>query len=145
MLVAGLSSVVSFSCSDDDGATPSPEGKTAKFTITVDGQIDDSDYISFVIVGGTHDASEATVWKLNGQQLANQAGIGLDDGDFSGATKTYVIESIKPLLVAKAGAQVINFDHPLHVTFKAEIDGRVENEDDVTLTGEDDYTVDYTY
>ncbi|MCH5684794.1 hypothetical protein LWM68_11305 [Niabella sp. W65] len=51
-----------------------------------------------------------------------------------------------PLAAAGATVQVINDDAPLKVTYKAEVNGKVVNNDVLTLTGDgSDYTKQFTY
>jgi len=82
-LILGLTLL--FSCKKDD-APENNGGKTAKFTITVNGINVNDDYASFVIVGGDY-AQSKTVWKVNGVERSNELGIGLDEDDSQGVLK----------------------------------------------------------
>jgi hypothetical protein len=142
VLLAGFSS-----CSKKNSGDPSPSnGRNAKFTVTVTGT-PASAYISFVMVGLTSDPKEATVWKVNGVVQNNESSVSLGLNNFSGNTKTYVIESVKPLSTIGVGIQFLNVeDIPYKVSYKAEINGEVKNDEkDFTVTKNADFTHDYTY
>ena len=142
VLSAGFSS-----CSKKNSGDPSPtDGRTAKFTVTVTGA-PSSAYISFVMVGLTSDPKEATVWKVNGAVQNNESSVSLGKNNFSGNTKTYVIESIKPLSAISVGVQCLNVENSSYkVSYKAEINGEVKNDEkDFTVTKIADFTHDYTY
>lgn len=135
------------SCSGDGNSLPgpvTPQGKNYKFTITVTGSShDESDYVSFVFASGG--AQNESIWKVNGAVQTNQQAIGLDVDDFA-ATTTYVIESTKPLQAAQANVQCINFDTPYIISFKAEVDGQVkQNDQNITVSENNDYTHDFTF
>lgn len=135
------------SCSKDDDDTPSPsDGRNAKFTVTVT-DAPASAYISFAIVGLTGDPKESTVWKVNGVVQNNQNAVSLGKNEFSGTTKTYVIESVKPLQTVTVGTQCLNVeDLPYKVSYKAEINGEVKTDQkDFTVTKNADFTKNYTY
>jgi len=135
------------SCSKGEGDDPSPsDGRNAKFTVTVS-NAPGSAYISFVMVGLTKDPKEATVWKVNGVVQNNQNTVSLGRNEFSGNTKTYVIESVKPLQTISVGAQCVNVeDLPYQISYKAEINGEVKtDEKGFTVTKNADFTKDYTY
>lgn len=131
---------------DNDDPTPSSDGRTAKFTVTVTGA-PPSAYISFVMVGLTNNPSEATVWKVNGVVKNNESSVSLGEDDFSGNTKTYVIESVKPLNAISVGVQCLNVENSTYkVSYKAEINGEVKNDEkDIAVTKSADFTHDYTY
>lgn len=142
VLLAGFSS-----CSKKNSGDPSPSnGRNAKFTVTVTGA-PASAYISFVMVGLTNNSSEATVWKVNGTVQNNENSVSLSKNNFSGNTKTYVIESIKPLSAISVGVQCLNVENSSYkVSYKAEINGEVKNDEkDFTVTKSADFTHDYTY
>jgi len=135
------------SCSKDDNNDPSPsDGRNAKFTVTVT-DAPASAYISFVIVGLTKDPKDATVWKVNGVVQNNQSAVSLGKNEFSGNTKTYVIESAKPLETISVGIQCLNVENvPYKVSYKAEVNGEVKTDQkDFTVTKNADFTKDYTY
>ena len=135
------------SCSKDDDNTPSPsDGRNAKFTVTVT-DAPASAYISFVIVGLTKNPNDATVWKVNGVVQNNQNAVSLGKNEFSGSTKTYVIESVKPLQAITVGAQCLNVENlPYKISYKAEINGEIKTDQkDFSVTKNADFTKDYTY
>ena len=135
------------SCSKKSSDDPSPsDGRTAKFTVTVT-DAPTSAYISFVMVGLTNDPKEATVWKVNGVVQNNQNAVSLGKNEFSGSTKTYVIESVKPLQAITVGAQCLNVENlPYKISYKAEINGEIKTDQkDFSVTKNADFTKDYTY
>ena len=137
------------SCSDDDGGTASnpANGKNVKLTITIDGAVD-SDYISFVAVGSAASSpSETTVWKVNGVTLTNEQGVSLGENDFTGPTKTYVIESVTGLSAVSVGMQFLTAPERSYTfSYKAEVNGQVVKEENgVQVTSNNDYTHDYSY
>ncbi|MDT3405287.1 hypothetical protein [Mucilaginibacter terrae] len=143
VLIAGLTSCGK---KDSDDSTPASGDRTAKFTITVTGATE-SAYLSFVMVGLTNNPSESTVWKVNGEVQNNQSGVSLGKNNFSGSTKTYVIESIKPLSNISAGIQCLSPGNETYkVSYKAEINGVVKEDlKDFTVSKATDLTRDYTY
>ncbi|GAA4303098.1 hypothetical protein [Compostibacter hankyongensis] len=134
------------SCSKDKDKPETPDGKTAKFTVTIQGDINPDDVsMSFVFVGVTNN-NDKTLWKLNGATQNNEQGVSLDENNFTGSTKTYVIESVRSLDVVKATIQCFNFGQPYKVSFKAEINGKVITDDkDVTVQEGKDYTHAFDY
>ncbi|RFZ90980.1 hypothetical protein D0C36_18720 [Mucilaginibacter conchicola] len=131
---------------NDGGVQPGTKGKTAKFTITVNGA-PSSAYISFVMVGASTETSNNTIWKVNGVTRENEQGVSLGKNDFSGSTKTYVVESVTPLRLATVGIQCLSPDNASYtISYKAEIDGQVKNDSqNVAVTGNADFTHDYSY
>lgn len=137
-----------FSCKKDSNETPADsDGKNFKFTITVDGA-EEQDYVSFVFVGGSLDNSN-TIWKVNGVTKNNETAITLGENDFIGGTKTYVIESTKPLRLVTTSMQCLNpgaTNPSFKVSFKAELNGKVVTDDqNFTVTSTTDYTHKYDY
>lgn len=140
-LILGASFVFGCKKKDDMGMG---EGKTAKFTITVNG-IENQDYASFVIVGGDYQQTKS-LWKVNGVVQTNEEAISLDKDDFTGGTKTYVIESTKPVTLATVGIQCLNYGADYTVSYKAEIGGKVVKEDQNVVVGVNkDYTHNFNY
>ncbi|MGN8059622.1 hypothetical protein ACTJKN_25310 [Pedobacter sp. 22163] len=134
-----------FSCKKDSEGTPATSGKTAKFTITANGVNSSDDYVSFVIVGGDTKGTK-TIWKVNGVTRNNEAAISLGKDDFTGSTKTYVIETVLPVDVITTSVQCINFNASYQISYKAEIDGKViTNDDGVTIDVNKDYTHQFDY
>ena len=137
------------SCSSDDGGSttvPGGVGKQVKLTITIDGATSE-DYISFVSVGSAlSNPSENTLWKVNGVTKTNEIGVSLGKNDFIGSTKTYVIESVTPLSLATVGMQFLAPGNTSYtISYKAEINGQVVKDNNVTVTSTNDYTHDYSY
>lgn len=141
-----LSATLLFSCKKDSDSpeNPSGSGKNVKFTITVNG-ITGEDYASFVLVGADYKNSK-TVWKVNGVTKNNETAVSLGKDDFTGTTKTYVIESVIPLDVVTTSIQCINFGGAYTMSYKAEVNGKVVTDDqNVTVDVNKDYTHKYDY
>lgn len=137
------------SCSSDDNKPDNSDGKNIKLTITING-LTAEDYVSFVAVGSAFSSSgglDTTLWKVNGTTLTNEEVVSLGKNEFIGSTKTYVIESVKPLQLASVGMQFLTFaPRTYSISYKAEINGKVVKEDsNVVVTAENDYTHDYSY
>lgn len=115
-----------------------------KFTITINGVIPD-DYISFVVAGGAVNTN--TIWKVNGTERPNENAISLNDESFSGSVKTYVIETTTPIQAASLSMQFIPFTYnSITYSYKAEINGNVvKDEQNVTVTNPNSYSVQYSY
>lgn len=144
--VVFVSGLTSCGKKDSDNTTPTSGNRTAKFTVTVTGA-PESAYVSFVMVGLTNNPSEATVWKVNGTVQNNQSTVSLGKNNFSGNTKTYVIESVKALSNISVGIQCLSpGNEPYKVSYKAEINGELkEDVKDFTVNKTADLTRDYTY
>lgn len=149
----GFLSVMTFgtvltSCSkDNDDIADEVIGKGShyKITVTVDNVETDRDYISIVVSGGSG-GSQTNVWKVNGVVRTGETALGLNDTDFAGATKTYVIETTDPIRAFAGGVTAINYGAPLSLKYKIEKDGKVEIDEDRTLTGDGaNFTRDYTF
>lgn len=145
-LIGFVSALTSCGKKDSDENNPSTGGRNAKFTITVTGA-PESAYLSFVMVGLTNNSADATVWKVNGAVQNNQSSVSLGKNNFSGNTKTYVIESTKPLTNISAGIQCLSPGNEAYkVSYKAEINGEVKEDiKDFTVTKTADLTKDYTF
>lgn len=129
------------SCSSDDGGSgdtniPGYELKSYKYTITVNGAIDDLDYFSFTVAGGAGSVGDTSLWKVNGEVRTGENALGLTEDDFKGATKTYVVESTQPLLTAPCGVSVVNTEQPFSFSFKAEVDGETKLDESFTVEDE---------
>lgn len=148
VLLPILAITVIFSCSsDDDDEMVGPNEKNFKFTVTAN-NVDEQDYLSFVFVGSDLNNSN-TIWKINGVTQDNESGVSLGKNDFMGGTKTYVIESTKPLRLATTGIQCINpgsSNPSFTVSYKAEINGEVVKDDqNIVVKNGSDYTHNFTY
>lgn len=129
------------SCSSDDGGggdinIPGYELKSYKYTITVNGAIDDMDSFSFIVAGGGENVGDTSLWKVNGQVRTGETRLALTDDDFRGATKTYVVESTQALRVAPCGITVVNTEQPFSFSFKAEVDGETKLDESFTIEDE---------
>ncbi len=138
MLVTAGAALTLSSCRDDDKAPNIHGGNNFKITVTIpnveattNSALDD--YVSITTAGSTANPQESGVWKLNGAVQAGQLVVGLSEDDFAGATKTYVIESTKPLLSVSAGFQIINSNSPITVSYKIEKNGDVVVNENFTL------------
>lgn len=104
--------------------TAQPDKKNAKITITVTG-MSPTDYdgtlvtISAVIYG-----SERTAWKVNGTTRNNEPNISLNKNDLINGN-TFVVESVKPLDGAVVAVSSQNFEAPFTLNLKNEINGKV--------------------
>lgn len=141
-----LSLVMSCSSDDDEEIVDSNQ-KNFKFTITAN-NVDAQDYVSFVFVGSEVNNSN-TIWKINGVTQDNETGVSFGKNDFMGSTKTYVIESTKPLRLVTSGIQCINpgANNPSFTfSYKAEVNGQVVKDDkDIVVSSTSDYSHNYTY
>ena len=128
-------------CSDKDDPEPTQEGKTGKFTVSVD-KIDAED---FIIVDFTGTVPGETIWKVNGEERSNEMSIKLEAEDFR-STKTFVVETVRPIPYLIATMRLSNSGEPLNFTYKAEIDGKEVKNDKKTLSSTDkDYDIQYNY
>ncbi|MET4082331.1 hypothetical protein ABIB40_002289 [Pedobacter sp. UYP30] len=146
LLMLALCTTLFFSCKKKEEAPKTESGKNVKLTFTVTGvNPAEVDAVSFTAVG-LNNANAKTVWKVNGAVKNNEQAISLGENDFTGTTKTYVVESTTPLDVIDVSIQCINFGSNFKVSYKAEIDGKVVNSDqDVTVALNKDYTHQFTY
>lgn len=138
-LVFGISS-----CRGDDNVTPTPTGNSYKMTVTIP-LVDGSDYVNVVTSGGTANPQESDLWKLNGILQNGQKVVGVNDQDFAGATKTYILESNKPLVAVAAGFQIVNSQQPMTVSYKLEKNGQTVVNENFTLAAGESKNKDYTY
>lgn len=121
-----------------------PKEKSYRFTITVNGAVA-SDRAQFMIVGGSP-GGETTMWKVNGVTRNNEQGVGFNTVDFAGSTKTYVIESVKPLTHAQVSVQFINFDAPFTYSYKAEVNNSAKHDQkDIVVAEGAPFSTTYTY
>lgn len=134
------------SCSSDDDNNPTtPDGSNYKITVTLDDVNPDEDYVSVVVSGGTLDG-ETDVWKVNGVVRTGESAIGLGNNDFAGATKTYVIETTKPIRAFAGAVQIINYGEDMPLSYKIEKTNEVVVNENLTLSGDgDDFTKQYSF
>ncbi len=143
-LMVALSTAIFTACSKDDDATAKAN---MKFTITVNGA-DSNDQIDFLVSAGNHDASQygSPVWKMNGATQGNEDDIALEVSNFTGNTKTYVFESVKPFDFSSLHVAVSNFDGaPISVSYKAEVGGNVETNENRSVVAGQTFIKDYSY
>lgn len=129
-----LTALVATSCRKDDEKAAG--GGVVKITLTVpNAEAAALDQVMLTVSGSSSSSSLAT-WKLNGAVQTGQGAVGLNTNDFTGTTKTYVIESTGPVEVATVSVQLINFENPMNYSFKLEKGGKVIAEEaNKTLSG----------
>lgn len=126
-LTAAISTSIA-GCSKDKKSSPEAKKISMKITVKAVGA-DANDQVDFAVIAGNHDASQygSEVWKLNATTQGNQNSVLLDVGDFTGTTKTYVLETVKSVDFGSLSFNVSNLDGaPITVSYKAEINGVVE-------------------
>ena len=115
------------SCSKDDGPGGS-KGKTGKFTISAPGlNLEEDDQVIITFTGGSGTGGSTTAWKVNGITQSNQVAIRIETEMFAGG-KTVVVETATPLEVMAMVVGGINYGEPFTLKFKAEVNGKVEND-----------------
>ncbi|MEO5910447.1 MAG: hypothetical protein ABIP95_06140 [Pelobium sp.] len=136
-----------FSCKKGNETPSNSSDKNLKLTVTVSGfNKAEGDYISFVAVGSPVNSDNKTIWKINGVAQANEQGIGLSGDDFSGSVKTYVLESNVPINIGSVSIQGINFGSEFKISYKAELNGKILNNDEnISVAVDKDYTHNYNY
>lgn len=129
-LVFGMSS-----CSrDNDGDGSGKDGNMYKITITLNG-VDANDFVS--LAAAASDASASTsVWKINGVTQNGQVGVGLNETNFTGSTKTYVLETNFKVIALAAGGQLINYGGAITGSYKIEKNGKVEVNETINLASD---------
>ena len=136
------------SCSKDDDDVPEEvtgQGSHYKVTVTLDNVNPDDDYVSVTLAGGSG-GTKTDVWKVNGVVKTGESAIGLNDNDFAGATKTYIIETTEPIRAFANGVQIINYGAPMTVKYKIEKGSETKINESLTLTGDGaDFTKQYSF
>ncbi len=135
------------SCKKKNDDNPSGSKISMKMTVTVTGA-DQNDQVDFQVSAGNHDASQygAPVWKMNGTSQGNQNSIIIDEGSFIGTTKTYVFETVKPFDFGELSINVVNLEGgPITASYKAEINGKVETNENVAVAVGQSYNKKFTY
>ena len=142
-LILGLSSCVS-----DDGnvGTPGVNFKKMKLTVTVNG-VQENDIVTFNATTTSVYNDQPVLWKVNGVDKPNEPMVNLDQQNFVGSTKTYVIESAVDLPAANVMMYFAPFtDHQITYSYKAEINGNVvKDEQNISLANPNTFSVTYTY
>ena len=143
-LLLAVSAATLTSCKRDDEPAANGDGNTYKITVNIP-NAESQDFISVAAAASTT-SGDTNVWKLNGVAQNGQSGIGLGDNDFLGATKTYVLETTKPVATLSNAVQFINSGAPLTYSYKIEKNGKVEVNESKTLTGDGaDFTKQYNF
>ncbi len=144
LVIASLISI--FSCSSDDNSN-SNTGSSYKITVTLNDVNATDDFISIVAVGSNQSGvNNYPMWKLNGANQANVQTISLGKNDFTGTTKTYVMETVNPIGIFTSGVQIINYGNPMTGIFKIEKNGSILINQTINLVGDNtDFTQDYSY
>ena len=134
--------MILFSCSESDNNSSS----SFKITITLNDVNATNDYVSVTVVGNNQSGNVVLpLWRINGSDQANSQTVSLDKNDFTGTTKTYVIESIKPIQIFTASVQIINYEAPLTGTLKIENNGNIIVNEAINLVGDNtDFTESYS-
>ncbi|WP_300669222.1 hypothetical protein [Soonwooa sp.] len=134
--------VLSCRSSDDGGSTTN--GSNYKITVTLN-NVSAEDFVSVVTVGaGKSDVY--TNWKVNGKVRSGESTISLGKNDFTGSTKTYVIETSEPITTMTAGAQIINYGADLPMSYKIEKNGKTVVDENLTLKGDGtDFSKNYSF
>lgn len=123
--------------SDDNSDTiPGTEHKMYKYTLTVNSVLDELDYFSFTVSGGTMNPQDNTLWQVNGNTRTGERAISINDDDFRGGTQTFIIESTMPLLSSPSSISAVNTDNPLSFSLKVEVDGSVKLDETFQVTSE---------
>ena len=127
-LIFGISS-----CSrDDDGDGSGNDGNMYKITITLNG-VDANDFVS--LAAAASDAAASTsVWKINGVTQNGQIGVSLNETNFTGSTKTYVLETNFKVIALAAGGQIINYGGAITGSYKIEKNGKEEVNETINLS-----------
>ena len=125
---------------------PQPaNGNNFKITVTLNNVSATNDYVSVVTVGGTS-SGVYTNWKVNGKVRTGENSISLGKTDFTGSTKTYVIETSEPIKSLTAGTQIINYGDDMPMSYKIEKNGKVVIDENLTLKGDNsDFTKNYSF
>lgn len=113
------------SCSKDDGPGSS-KGKTGKFTISAPG-LTGEDIVIIAFTGSNGAQLVKTPWKINGVAQENQTNIQIKNEHLAEG-KTVIVETAVPLdnIIVTLGGS--SDGTPFTLKFKAEINGKVENE-----------------
>lgn len=153
MTLTAALTLLAVSCRNDDDAPNTPpemKGNNYKITVTIpnveatnNNALDD--YVSIIASGGTLNSMESDIWKINGVLQNGQKAVSLDEDDFEGSIKTYVIESAKPLLSLAASYQIMNNNSPISISYKIEKNGTVVVNENFTLAMDQDQHKSYSY
>lgn len=150
--IAALLFICAFMSSCGKGNQGSPSGNDThniKFTITVVGGVaaDNAGLINLVF--NAAGSNTKTIWSVNGVQQSNQTVLQFDGKSFPpGQTTKLIIQSLVPVTEPNANLRFANVQsvHAYTISYKAEIDGKVKNDDEnVTISGTNGYAHTYDY
>jgi len=143
LLVGGI---VLSACSDKDEDPEIKQHESAKITVTVSGDFKkaEGDYFEVDVIATSTNGGNIP-WKVNDETLNNQ-NVKLNSDDFDGGA-TFVIESKAPFIVAGVNLGGFAKGAPYKVSYKIEIDGKVENSDENVEIKEQDeiFAESFTY
>lgn len=142
LLLLAVSFIFSCSSNDDD-----PKGSKYKITVTLNNVNATDDFVSIVAVGGNISGNNTfPMWQVNGLNQPLTESVSLGDTDFTGATTTYVIETVNTLDLVELGTQIINYGEDLTGSLKVEKNGSTIINETINLVGDDtDFTKDYSF
>jgi len=141
-----LSALFLSSCksSNDDEDMQSENGNNYKITVTLTNVNASDDYV-FVGAVGTGSGSKLDV-KVNNVVKVGESSVSLGDTDFTGSTKTYVIETTEKISNFSNNVQIINYGQDMTISYKIEKDNAVKINENMTLTGAGaNFTKDYSF
>lgn len=131
--------------SNDDDDVKSENGNSYKITVTLNNVNADDDYVSVIAVG-TGAGTKLDVWKVNNVVKSGESSVSLGDTDFTGSTKTYIIETTEKISNFTNSIQIINYGQDMTVSYKIEKDDVVKINENVTLAGPGtDFTKNYSF
>lgn len=135
------------SCSNNDDNNNSHNDSSYKITITLNEVNENNDYVSVTLAGNNLSGDvESPLWSINGEGQPNTLTVSLDKNDFTGATKTYIIETNTTIDVFTAGVQIINYGPALTGSFKIEQNNTTVVSEAINLVGDNtDFTEDYSF
>lgn len=135
------------SCSNNDDNNNSHNDSSYKITITLNEVNENNDYVSVTLAGNNLSGDvESLLWSINGEGQPNTLTVSLDKNDFTGATKTYIIETNTAIDVFTAGVQIINYGPPLTGSFTIEQNNTTVVSEAINLVGDNtDFTEDYSF
>lgn len=133
-----------FACSKDSDPAA---GSTYKITVMLNEVNASNNYVSITTVGNNQSGVVTyPLWRLNGTDQANIQTLSLDKNDFTGNTKTYVMETVSRIQIFSAGVQIINYGPSLTGSFKIEKNGSTVVNETINLTGDNsDFTKNYSF
>lgn len=147
VMVMSLGILFLVSCKKKNDDNPSDSKISMKVTVTMTGA-DQKDQVDFQVSAGNHDASQygSPVWKMNGTSQGNQDNVIIDEGSFIGTTKTYVFETVKPFDFGQLSINVVNLEGgPITASYKTEINGKVETNENVVVAVDKSHSKTLTY